>query len=77
LERARSTGGAYLQRTFGKVYINSAKADENVAVLTLSQKDADAIVAYRVANLLGSCLRVSPDSGVVACSNPSLPGNAP
>jgi competence protein ComEA len=40
----------YLLRTFGKVYINSAKADEIVAVLTLSQKDADAIVAYRAAN---------------------------
>jgi competence protein ComEA len=40
----------YLLRTFGKVYINSAKADEIVAVLTLSQKDADAIVAYRTAN---------------------------
>ena len=40
----------YLLRTFGKVYINSAQADEIVAVLTLSQKDADAIVAYRAAN---------------------------
>lgn len=39
----------YLLRTYGKVYINSAKADEIVAVLTLSQKDADAIVAYRAA----------------------------
>jgi len=40
----------YLLRTFGKVYINSAQADEIMAVLTVSQKDADAIVAYRVAN---------------------------
>ena len=40
----------YLLRTFGKVYINSAMADEIVAVLTLSQKDADTIVAYRAAN---------------------------
>jgi len=40
----------YLLRTFGKVYINNAKADEIVSVLTLSQKDADAIVAYRAAN---------------------------
>jgi len=40
----------YLLRTFGKVYVNSAKADEIVAVLTLSQKDADAVVAYRAAN---------------------------
>ena len=40
----------YLLRTFGKVYINSARADEIVAVLTLSQKDAEAIVAYRAAN---------------------------
>jgi competence protein ComEA len=40
----------YLLRNFGKVYINNAKADEIVAVLTLSQKDADAIVADRVAH---------------------------
>ena len=39
----------YLLRTYGKVYINSAKADEIAAVLTLSQKDADSIVAYRAA----------------------------
>jgi len=40
----------YLLRSFGKVYINNAKADEIVAVLTLSQKDADTIVAYRTTN---------------------------
>ena len=44
------TVAGYLVRTFGRVYINSAKADEIVAVLTLSQKDAEAIVAYRTAN---------------------------
>lgn len=38
---------AYLNRTYGKVSINRAPADELIAVLTLSQKDADAIVAYR------------------------------
>ena len=41
---------AYLNRTYGKVYVNTAPADELVAVLTLSQKDADAIVAFRKAN---------------------------
>ena len=40
----------YLVRTYGKVYINSAKADEIVAVLGLSKKDSDAIVAYRATN---------------------------
>lgn len=38
---------AYLNRTYGKVAINRAPADEIIAVLTVSQKDADAIVAYR------------------------------
>jgi competence protein ComEA len=40
----------YLTRTYGKVYINSAKAEEIAAVLTLSKKDADAIVSFRTAN---------------------------
>ncbi len=38
---------AYLSRNYGKVFINRAPADEIVAVLTVTQKDADAIVAYR------------------------------
>jgi competence protein ComEA len=38
---------AYLNRTYGKVAINRAPADELIAVLAISQKDADAIVAYR------------------------------
>ena len=37
----------YLNRNYGKVYINRAPADEIVAVLTLSPQEADAIVAYR------------------------------
>jgi competence protein ComEA len=38
---------AYLNRNYGKVFINRAQADELVAVLTITQKDADALVAYR------------------------------
>ena len=38
---------AYLNRNYGKVFINRAPADEIVAVLSLSQQDADALVAYR------------------------------
>src|SRR5262245_12337551 len=38
---------AYLNRHYGKVFINRAPADELIAVLTITQKDADAIVAYR------------------------------
>lgn len=38
---------AYLNRNYGKVFINRASADELVAVLTITQKDADALVAYR------------------------------
>jgi len=38
---------AYLNRNYGKVFINRASADEIVAVLTVTQKDADAIVAFR------------------------------
>jgi competence protein ComEA len=40
----------YLQRTYGKVYINRAQADEIALVLGLAKKDADAIVAFRKAN---------------------------
>lgn len=46
-ERDLETVFAFLNRNYGKVYINSAPADELVAVLTISPKDADAIVAYR------------------------------
>ena len=37
----------YLLRYYGKVLMNSARPDEIKLVLGLSQKDADAIVAYR------------------------------
>ena len=37
----------YLLRWYGKVYINTAKADELTKILGLSAKDANAIVAYR------------------------------
>jgi len=40
----------YLVRSYGKVFINTAKADEIAAVLSLSPKDAEAIVAFRTAN---------------------------
>ena len=39
----------YLVRTYGKLYINTAPADEIVEVLSLSPKEADAIVAFRKA----------------------------
>lgn len=38
---------AFLNRNYGKVFINRAPADELVAVLTITQQDADAIVAFR------------------------------
>jgi len=41
---------AYLNRNYGRVFINRAPADEIVAVLTVTQRDADAIVAYRKAS---------------------------
>jgi len=41
---------AYLNRNYGKVYINRAPADEIVAVLTLSPKEAEAVVAFRKAS---------------------------
>ena len=37
----------FLLRFFGKVYINSATADDLKTIVGLTQKDADAIVAYR------------------------------
>jgi competence protein ComEA len=40
----------YLRRHYGKVYINTAALDEITTTLGLSNKDADAIVAYRKAN---------------------------
>ena len=40
----------YLQRNYGKVYINRAQADEIALVLGVAKKEADAIVAYRKAN---------------------------
>ena len=40
----------YLVRTFGKVFINSAKSAEIRAVLGFSTEQADAVVAYRTAN---------------------------
>lgn len=40
---------AYLCRRHGEVYINAATSDEIVSILSLSSKDADAIVAYRTA----------------------------
>jgi competence ComEA-like helix-hairpin-helix protein len=41
---------AYLRRHYGKVYINSATADDITTSLGLSGKDAEAILAYRKAN---------------------------
>ena len=46
-EKELDTVFAYLNRNYGKVFINKAPADEIVAVLTISQQDAEAIVAYR------------------------------
>jgi competence protein ComEA len=37
----------YLLHHYGKVYVNRCVASELVTILELSQKDADAIVAYR------------------------------
>ena len=46
-EKDLDTVFGYLNRNYGKVFINRAPADEIVAVLTVSPQDADAIVAYR------------------------------
>ena len=40
----------YLRRHYGKVYINSASSEEITTTLALSDKDADAVVAFRKAN---------------------------
>jgi competence protein ComEA len=40
----------YLRRHYGKVYINSAAIEELTTTLGLTNKDADAIVAFRKAN---------------------------
>ena len=40
----------YLRRHYGKVYINTAPTEEMTTTVGLSNKDADAIVAYRKAN---------------------------
>ena len=40
----------YLVHNFGRVNINKAPTKDVVAVLDLSAKDADAIVAFRKAN---------------------------
>jgi competence protein ComEA len=40
----------YLRRHYGKVYINSASSEEITTSLGLSNKDADAVVAFRKAN---------------------------
>jgi competence protein ComEA len=40
----------YLRRHYGKVYINTAPTEEITTSLGLSNKDADAIVAFRKAN---------------------------
>ena len=40
----------YLRRHYGKVYINSAPIEEITTTLGLSNKDADAIVAFRKTN---------------------------
>ena len=40
----------YLVRTFGKVFINTAKSPEIRAVLGITTEQADSIVAYRTAN---------------------------
>ena len=40
----------YLRRHYGKVYINTAPTEELTTSLGLTNKDADAIVAFRKAN---------------------------
>jgi competence ComEA-like helix-hairpin-helix protein len=41
---------AYLVATYGQVYINQAPPDEMVAVLGVTQSEAEAIAKYRAAN---------------------------
>jgi competence ComEA-like helix-hairpin-helix protein len=49
-EKEFETVFEYLLRTYGVADINRAPADEIAAVLTLTAKDAEAIVAFRKAN---------------------------
>ena len=49
-EKEFETVYAYVLRNFGKLNINAATADDIATILGLSEKDAEAIVAYRKAN---------------------------
>ena len=49
-EKEFETVYAYLVRNFGKVNVNRAAADDLAMILSLSEKDAQAIVAYRNTN---------------------------
>jgi competence ComEA-like helix-hairpin-helix protein len=49
-EKEFETVFEYLLRNYGRVYVNGAPADEIAAILGLSTKDAEAIVAFRKAN---------------------------
>ena len=45
-----TTAEVYLLRVSGRVNVNRAQATDIVAVLSVTQKDADAIIEYRKAN---------------------------
>jgi competence ComEA-like helix-hairpin-helix protein len=45
-----TTAEVYLLRVSGRVNVNRAQASDIVAVLSVTQKDADAIIEYRKAN---------------------------
>jgi competence protein ComEA len=45
-----TTAEVYLLRVSGRVNVNRAQAQDIVAVLSVTQKDADAIIEYRKAN---------------------------
>ena len=49
-EKEFETVYGYVLRNFGKLYINAARPDEITMVLGLSEKEAQALVAYRKAN---------------------------
>jgi competence protein ComEA len=49
-EKEFDTIYTYVLRYYGKLYINNATPDDITAILGLSKKDAEAIVAYRKAN---------------------------
>ncbi len=49
-EKEFETVFGYLVRNFGKVNVNRAAADDIAMILSLSEKDAQAIVAYRNTN---------------------------